>query len=134
MKRSNILLILLFALLYVIPFLVWMYFVYAGDKSYTGISDKYQVVKIDNPDLTANQVAIDTQRASAFPKREMLETSRRSYLYYKGNKQYLPEVSVYGDTIRIGKAQDAKDKDLTLNIHIAKLKTVLLNGQVIWEK
>ena len=122
MKRSNILLILLFALLYVIPFLVWMYFVYAGDKSYTGISDKYQVVKIDNPDLTANQVAIDTQ------------TSRRSYLYYKGNKQYLPEVSVYGDTIRIGKAQDAKDKDLTLNIHMAKLKTVLLNGQVIWEK
>lgn len=134
MKRSNILLILLFALLYVIPFLVWMYFVYAGDKSYTGISDKYQVVKIDNPDLTANQVVINTQSISDFPAKEILEISKRSYLYYKGNKQYLPEVSVYGDTIKIGQAWDAKDKDLTFNIHMAKLKTVLLNGQVIWEK
>lgn len=134
MKRSNILLILLFALLYAIPFFAWMYYTCSGSKSYTGISDKYQVVKIENPDLTASQVVIDTQKISSFPEKEILEITRRSYLYYKGNKQYLPKVSVHGDTIRIGQARDAKDKDLTLNIHMAKLKTVLLNGQVIWEK
>ena len=75
MKRSNILLILLFALLYVIPFLVWMYFVYAGDKSYTGISDKYQVVKIDNPDLTANQsLSMATRSESAKHRMQKIKT------------------------------------------------------------
>lgn len=134
MKRSNIIFILLFVLLYAVPFFVWAAYAGLGYRSYTGISDKYQVVRIDNPDLAASQVIIDTQRTSSFPEKELMDVTRRSYLYYKGKKHFLPETSVYSDTIHIGKPRDTESKDLTLNIHMGNLKTVLLNGQVIWEK
>lgn len=132
MKRSNLYLILLFALLYVFPLFVWTAYACLGYKSYTRISDQYRIIRIENPDLTAKQVLINTEKTSYFPEREMMAVTGRSYLYYKGYRHYLPDLQVSGDTILIAKPQGTDNKDLTFNIHIPNLKTVILNGQVIW--
>ena len=134
MKRSNLYLILLFALLYVFPLFVWTGYACLGYKSYTRISDQYRIIRIENPDLTEKQVLINTEKTSYFPEREMMAVTGRSYLYYKGYRHYLPDLLVNGDTILIAKPQGTDNKDLTFNIHIPNLKTVILNGQVIWEE
>ncbi|MCD7848685.1 MAG: hypothetical protein LUH63_02445 [Parabacteroides sp.] len=77
---------------------------------------------------------INTEKTSYFPEREMMAVTGRSYLYYKGYRHYLPDLLVSGDTILIAKPQGTDNKDLTFNIHIPNLKTVILNGQVIWEE
>ena len=62
MKRSNLYLILLFALLYVFPLFVWTGYACLGYKSYTRISDQYRIIRIENPDLTEKQVLINTEK------------------------------------------------------------------------
>lgn len=136
MKRSNLIFILLIVSLFSIPLLLNGFNSLFHQKSYTGISDEYTVIRIDNPELQASAIYVDTTETSAFPKGDVIDVNKCSYLFYKGSEQYLPEVSVKGDELLIGKARNTagKEEKLTLHIHIGNVKTVLLNGKMIWSE
>ncbi|MBC8616169.1 hypothetical protein H8788_00280 [Parabacteroides faecis] len=133
MKRSNLLFTLLLAVLFLGPLFMWLFYTCANKKSYTRIPGIYPVVWIENPKLTADNVEISTGTSAKIP---YADQDNPCYLYYKGDKQYLPEISTSRDTLRIGKALDAKSHEngLKLKFHLECLESVYLNGQQIWTK
>lgn len=135
MKRSNIILSTLIVGFLAIPLLVLL-LLSSDDKSYTGINFNCHVVVIDNPDLQSSDVRIDTTKTSGFPYREAFDINRRTYVYYQGDKQYLPEMTLRNDTLYIGASKEKANtvEKPTLHIHLNELKDVRLNGSGIWTK
>lgn len=138
MKKSNLLFLSLMIALYAFPFVIWgVMEATCKDRAYTGIY-KEQTVEIENPQLRPENVHIGTGQPSYFPKEDKIEVRQRTYLYYASSRQYLPEISVQGDTVKIGKAAGTAEKEdagqLSLHIRFMNLKSVRLNGKIIWEK
>ena len=135
MKKSNLIFTLLISAFYLIPILVFIAFTIIGNKSYTGISNKFNTVVIDNPELKPEDIIITTGETSDFPYTELSSVNQRSFLYYQGDRQYLPKISLENDnTIRVGGITDdsGKNEKLTFHIHLKELKAVYLNGTSIW--
>lgn len=91
-------------------------------------------MEIENQNLKADEVKIDrTPTYNAIGS--IQNTDELTYLYYKGTKQYLPEVSYRDSTLVVKGAIDARnDKNLTLHVRINSINKVILNGQEIWAK
>lgn len=139
MKKSNLLFLYLMVALYIFPFIIWgVKESTCKNQAYTGIYKEQAFIDIENPQLEPENVHIDTRQSSYFPKEDKIEIQRRTYLYYAGTRQYLPEISIQGDTVKIGKAVEMGKEDdteqLSLHIHFIDLKAVRLNGKIIWEK
>ena len=139
MKKSNLLFLYLMVALYIFPFIIWgVKESTCKNQAYTGIYKEQAFIDIENPQLEPENVHIDTRQSSYFPKEDKIEIQRRTYLYYAGTRQYFPEISIQGDTVKIGKAVEMGKEDdteqLSLHIHFIDLKAVRLNGKIIWEK
>lgn len=135
MKRSNILLVSLFAALFLIPVFIYTVYTITQDNSYIGIPEKFKVVVINDPALQPEDIEIDTSEASDYPYKELNTVNQRSFLYYQGEKQYLPNISLKNDsTIVVNgiKEGNEKNKKLTFHIHLIDLNAVYLNGVNIW--
>ena len=92
MKKSNRVFIALIATLYIVPVLTFGVAQFTSEKCLTGFTQKFQIIQIDNPELKAENIKVDTRTASKFPRGQILEAKDRSLLYYEGMKRYLPEV------------------------------------------
>ena len=126
MKKSNRVFIALIATLYIVPALTFGVAQFTSEKCLTGFTQKFQIIQIDNPELKAENIKVDTRTASEFP---------RSLLYYEGKKRYLPEVSRHDSLLLVSGARDAgQDKNLTLHIRINNIQKIRLNGEEIWTK
>ena len=91
MKKSNRVFIALIATLYIVPALTFGVAQFTSEKCLTGFTQKFQIIQIDNPELKAENIKVDTRTASKFPRGQILEAKDRSLLYYEGMKRYLPE-------------------------------------------
>ena len=132
MKKSNRIFIALIATLYIVPALTFGVAQFTSEKCLTGFTQKFQ---IDNPELKAENIKVDTRTASEFPRAQILEAKDRSLLYYEGKKRYLPEVSRHDSLLLVSGARDAgQDKNLTLHIRINNIQKIRLNGEEIWTK
>jgi hypothetical protein len=137
MKRSNIILVVLLVSLWLIPIIVWGYYISGiGGDYYTGFGENITSIIIANPNLKAEDISLNLNPASGFPGNgQFQEAHKASYLYYKGKKRYLPEVSLQGDMLLVGEAIGAPSGEkLTLHIRINGLHDVILNGVTIWRK
>jgi len=135
MKKSNIILIGLLVSLWLTPIIVWGYFKsgIAGEY-YTGFDDSITTIIIANPNLKADDIALDLNPASQFPSK-MDMANKASYLYYKGKRKYLPVVNVQADMLLVGEAINVRaGEKLTLHIRINGLQDIVLNGVTIWQK
>ena len=110
-------------------------YISTSEKCLTGFTQKFQIIQIDNPELKAENIKVDTRTASEFPRGQILEAKDRSLLYYEGMKRYLPEVSRHDSLLLVSGARDAgQDKNLTLHIRINNIQKIRLNGEEIWTK
>jgi len=136
MKRSNIILIGLIVCLYAIPAIIWSVYKYKPEGSvYTGFGEKFQIVRIDNPSLSKEDIIIKEDRASGFPHSELLQPHKASHLYYMGNKQYLPQIEKNDIILDVGLPQEKTDNEkLKLHIWINSINKVILNGETIWTR
>ena len=135
MKKSNRVFIALIATLYIVPALTFGVAQFTSEKCLTGFPQKFQIIQIDNPELKAENIKVDTRTASEFPRGQILEAKDRSLLYYEGMKRYLPEVSRHDSLLLVSGARDAgQDKNLTLHIRINNIQKIRLNGEEIWTK
>ena len=158
MKKSNRVFIALIATLYIVPALTFGAAQFTSEKCLTGFTQKFQIIQIDNPELKAENIKVDTRThtkmlhdeafklkaenikvdtrtASEFPRGQILEAKDRSLLYYEGMKRYLPEVSRHDSLLLVSGARDAgQDKNLTLHIRINNIQKIRLNGEEIWTK
>ena len=135
MKRSNIIFFSLIAILYITPFVVYgVIRLMPVEQSLTGFVPLIKVLEIENQNLKADEVKIDrTPTYNAIGS--IQNTDELTHLYYKGTKQYLPEVSYRDSTLVVKGAIDARnDKNLTLHVRINSINKVILNGQEIWAK
>jgi len=132
MKKSNIILIILFVGLYGVAIGIWGNNKISSAGDYlTGFGDNYRIIKIENPELKKDDIIVNTEPAfkSANSIKEI------SYLYYKGNNKILPEVSEEGDILVVGKATKASsDAKLKLHIHINNITEIILNDEVVWTR
>ena len=127
MKKSNRVFIALIATLYIVPALTFGVAQFTSEKCLTGFTQKFQIIQIDNPELKAENIKVDTRTASEFPRGQIL--------YYEGMKRYLPEVSRHDSLLLVSGARDAgQDKNLTLHIRINNIQKIRLNGEEIWTK
>ena len=123
------------ATLYIVPALTFGVAQFTSEKCLTGFTQKFQIIQIDNPELKAENIKVDTRTASKFPRGQILEAKDRSLLYYEGKKRYLPEVSRHDSLLLVSGARDAgQDKNLTLHIRINNIQKIRLNGEEIWTK
>ena len=121
--------------LYIVPALTFGVAQFTSEKCLTGFTQKFQIIQIDNPELKAENIKVDTRTASEFPRAQILEAKDRSLLYYEGKKRYLPEVSRHDSLLLVSGARDAgQDKNLTLHIRINNIQKIRLNGEEIWTK
>ncbi len=121
--------------LYIVPALTFGVAQFTSEKCLTGFTQKFQIIQIDNPELKAENIKVDTRTASEFPRGQILEAKDRSLLYYEGKKRYLPEVSRHDSLLLVSGARDAgQDKNLTLHIRINNIQKIRLNGEEIWTK
>lgn len=138
MKRSNIILIILLACLYVVPLIVWgVYSIRPEEDIYTGFrGSDITLVKIDNAQLKPEDVIIGTPGRIGFPGNDQIENAINSYLYYEANgKKYLPKVNVKDNVLIIGKSTDIPGNEKArLHIHINGIKEIQLNNTSIWEE
>lgn len=139
MKRSNLLFIILITTIFLIPLIVFAISVLLpGEKCYMGFNERFQVISINNPDLKASDVQVNSKPAFTYFPPDNLgeeEEQNKAYLYYKGDQPYLPELSDNIDTLLVGKPLDAgKDTKLSLCIHMNNIHSILLNGECIWSK
>jgi hypothetical protein len=136
MKKSNIILIVLLFSLYITPAVVWgVYKISSKGDYYTGFGDNIETIIIANPDLKVEDITLDLNPASEFPRNQIDQAGQASFLYYKGKKRYLPDVSVQGDMLLVGNAINAPSgKKLTLHIRINGLNDVILNGETVWRR
>ena len=84
MKKSNRVFIALIATLYIVPALTFGVAQFTSEKCLTGFTQKFQIIQIDNPELKAENIKVDTRTASEFPRGQILEAKDRSLLYYEG--------------------------------------------------
>ena len=104
MKKSNRVFIALIATLYIVPALTFGVAQFTSEKCLTGFTQKFQIIQIDNPELKAENIKVDTRTASKFPRGQILEAKDRSLLYYEGMKRYLPEVSRHDSLLLVSGA------------------------------
>ena len=83
MKKSNRVFIALIATLYIVPALTFGAAQFTSEKCLTGFTQKFQIIQIDNPELKAENIKVDTRTASEFPRGQILEAKDRSLLYYE---------------------------------------------------
>lgn len=107
MKKSNRVFIALIATLYIVPALTFGAAQFTSEKCLTGFTQKFQIIQIDNPELKAENIKVDTRTASEFPRGQILEAKDRSLLYYEGMKRYLPEVSRHDSLLLVSGARGA---------------------------
>ncbi|RHJ91416.1 hypothetical protein [Parabacteroides bouchesdurhonensis] len=133
MKRSNIIFFSLLAILYFVPLLIFGISNFIPvDKSYTDFG-YIKVLQIDNPALKPDDIKVDTTFIPVYRTPTLCTKNDFTYLYYKGTKQYLPEVSGRDSTLIVkGAIESGQDKNLTLHIRINNLKKIILNDQEIW--
>ena len=135
MKKSNRVFIALIATLYIVPALTFGAAQFTSEKCITGFTQKFKIIQIDNPELKAENIKVDTRTASEFPRGQILEAKDRSLLYYEGMKRYLPEVSRHDSLLLVSGARGAgQDKNLTLHIRINNIQKIRLNGEEIWTR
>ena len=121
--------------LYIVPALTFGAAQFTSEKCLTGFTQKFQIIQIDNPELKAENIKVDTRTASEFPRGQILEAKDRSLLYYEGMKRYLPEVSRHDSLLLVSGARGAgQDKNLTLHIRINNIQKIRLNGEEIWTR
>ena len=65
MKKSNRVFIALIATLYIVPALTFGVAQFTSEKCLTGFTQKFQIIQIDNPELKAENIKVDTRTASA---------------------------------------------------------------------
>ena len=82
MKKSNRVFIALIGTLYIVPALTFGVAQFTSEKCLTGFTQKFQIIQIDNPELKAENIKVDTRTASEFPRGQILEAKDRSLLYY----------------------------------------------------
>jgi len=135
MKKSNIILIILLAGLYITPAIVWGVFqISSTGDYYTGFGDNIRTIQIENVSLTKEDIIVNTEQASWFP-RDGLNQASKSYLYYKGIRKYLPEAYVENDILFVKKAAKASSGEkLKLHIRINDIAEILLNGETVWRR
>ena len=135
MKKSNIILVVLLVSLWIIPTIVWgVYKISGSGDFYTGFGNDLKTVVITNPGLKVEDIKINLDPASNYP-REMNRADNASYLYYKGKKQYLPDVSLQDDSLLVGNVINAPaGEKLTLHIRINGISAVMLNGETVWSR
>ena len=126
MKKSNRVFIALIATLYIVPALTFGAAQFTSEKCLTGFTQKFQIIQIDNPELKAENIKVDTRTASEFPRGQILEAKDRSLLYYEGRHDSLLLVS--------GARGAGQDKNLTLHIRINNIQKIRLNGEEIWTR
>ena len=126
--------IALIATLYIVPALTFGVAQFTSEKCLTGFTQKFQIIQIDNPELKAENIKVDTRTASEFPRGQILEAKDRSLLYYEGMKRYLPEVSRHDSLLLVSGRGRRQDKNLTLHIRINNIQKIRLNGEEIWTK
>ena len=120
MKKSNRVFIALIATLYIVPALTFGAAQFTSEKCLTGFTQKFQIIQIDNPELKAENIKVDTRTASEFPRGQILEAK---------------EVSRHDSLLLVSGARDAgQDKNLTLHIRINNIQKIRLNGEEIWTK
>ena len=73
MKKSNRVFIALIATLYIVPALTFGVAQFTSEKCLTGFTQKFQIIQIDNPELKAENIKVDTRTASKFPRGQILE-------------------------------------------------------------
>jgi len=138
MKKSNIILVILLAGLYLIPAIVWgFYKVSSKGDYYTAFGNDVRFIQIDNPGLTKEDIVINTRQVPENPGFKMNNsTFDASYLYYKGSRKYLPQVEKVNNTLIIGKATGVPSSEkLKLLIRINNLEEITLNGEtVFWRR
>ena len=108
MKKSNRVFIALIATLYIVPALTFGVAQFTSEKCLTGFTQKFQIIQIDNPELKAENIKVDTRTASEFPRGQILEAKDRSLLYYEGMKRYLPEVSRHDSLLLVSGGRRAR--------------------------
>ena len=64
MKKSNRVFIALIATLYIVPALTFGVAQFTSEKCLTGFTQKFQIIQIDNPELKAENIKVDTRTAS----------------------------------------------------------------------
>ena len=64
MKKSNRVFIALIATLYIVPALTFGVAQFTSEKCLTGFTQKFQIIQIDNPELKAENIKVDTRPAS----------------------------------------------------------------------
>lgn len=141
MKKSNIILLGLFVSLYIIPVLVFGInkMNSAGDY-FTGFGEDYQTIIIENPGLKKEDIIINIEPVSESSMNMFSIEGRKigkhaSYLYYKENKKFFPEVSTNNNTLVVGKPVDAPiDAKPKLHIQISSITKIILNNETIWKK
>jgi len=133
MKKSNIILAILLISLYLIPVCVWgFYKVSSASNYYTGLSGAIRIVQIENAGLSKSDIIVNTEKQ---PAAININNMGGSYLYYKGSKKYLPEITKEDDTLIIGKAIDTPSGEkLKLHICISSVDVIRLNGEVVWRR
>lgn len=66
MKKSNRVFIALIGTLYIVPALTFGVAQFTSEKCLTGFTQKFQIIQIDNPELKAENIKVDTRTASEF--------------------------------------------------------------------
>jgi len=134
MKKSNIILVGLLVSLWIIPVIVWgVNKIGARGDYYTGFGENIRTLIIVNPGLKAEDITLNLNPASEFPRNQWDQAGEASYLYYKGKKKYLPDASLQADMLLVGEAKNAPSGEkLTLHIRINGLNDIVLNGETIW--
>ena len=67
MKKSNRVFIALIATLYIVPALTFGAAQFTSEKCLTGFTQKFQIIQIDNPELKAENIKVDTNRLRISP-------------------------------------------------------------------
>ena len=96
MKKSNRVFIALIATLYIVPALTFGVAQFTSEKCLTGFTQKFQIIQIDNPELKAENIKVDTRTASKFPRGQILEANVRvaspflffRYFYFHNDNGY----------------------------------------------
>ena len=86
MKKSNRVFIALIATLYIVPALTFGVAQFTSEKCLTGFTQKFQIIQIDNPELKAENIKVDTRTASEFPRGQILGSKGPVVTLLRGNE------------------------------------------------
>jgi len=136
MKKSNIILISLLVALYIIPAFVWGFNkINAGGDYITGFGNDIRIVKIENNALKKENIVVNTKRAAGPSQKSLNKYVQLPYLYYMGNRKFVPEIKKEDDMLVVGQATNAPaDANLKLHIRINDITEITLNGETVWRK